>query len=856
MPDDLGIIRLKLMVMDPVKEREGIKSYLGRIPEAKRDERMSKAQLAVVPPINDHDEALRLYRLVLKDNPADFEAVNAAREILWAKGTEQSKAEAVEILQAAIKAKPDDKRLQLVLKQLTGTNPEEVIKSERDLVIELNPEPYQQAMKLYEFEALQSMLSKDPREAQKHRDQSLTHLQDAEKGPPDDGRVAETLFQYYLSQQMFDKAAPYAEKLAAKNWDQVKGRIYRFRLAMARNEIDKAIVLGTELTQEYGEFARSWVFLGQAHQAKRHWDLAVTNYKLALSRQSESPEALAGMIQCYYQMESKDEALRTIEQAMKARPVQRAVPRAVQIAPDAWGDPTLVLNMTRADRDASPNDPSRWLALGQVEYSAARKAREDSTTLTDPRKKDEAAKQYPILLAAARGTFSEVIKRWPAEKLAWAYLAEISDFGGDFAGGEKLLKDMIARPEFKESADPHMMLAEFYLKQKNLDAFESTLRAGIATFPTNLDLRRRLSAMLTQQRKFAKALDLLDVKSPVPDRPAADRRDHDAGPEVHRRGEPAPCASEGQPAGRAALRSAGRGADESEGNPQGGHCAAAVEPRWRSILGTSQPCSPALIRLNEKPPQFDEAIADLTVLRTAAPGHVEGRVLLAEAYKRRNLLEEAARELDDVIRRVPQKDDVRVNLIEVYTQMRPPSWTDVERLLREAINREPKRAQWRRMEAKMLSARKQHEAATITIRNAIMLIPAGKEFDKETQRDCRGLLRHSRSRRKLAAARGRVQPGVQHRSKIGQRTVVDLREAGDRPQQAGPQSRRRWTISRRRLRSLRARRNRKRSCSRSWNRISQYINREEAIRRAPRPCPTRRAKRASDGKWCWRICTS
>ena len=71
--------------------------------------------------------------------------------------------------------------------------------------------------------------------------------------------------------------------------------------------------------------------------------------------------------------------------------------------------------------------------------------------------------------------------------MLWAFLSEISDFTKDASGGEALLKQMIARPEFKDSPEPTLMLADHYLRQNNPAQAEATMKQAIARFPKDLE---------------------------------------------------------------------------------------------------------------------------------------------------------------------------------------------------------------------------------------------------------------------------------------------------------------------------------------------------------------------------------
>src|SRR5204862_7052555 len=143
---------------------------------------------------------------------------------------------------------------------------------------------------------------------------------------------------------------------------------------------------------------------------------------------------------------------------------------------------------------ANPDDPSRWLTLGRAQYDAARK------------KGEEKSPQYA---ADAKVTFTQAIKKWPGEKLFWAYQSELMDFTKDTAGGEALLKDMVSREQFKDNPEPTMMLADHYLRQNKPQDAEAVMKKALETFPANGDVKRRMASYYTQKGEFAKALALL-----------------------------------------------------------------------------------------------------------------------------------------------------------------------------------------------------------------------------------------------------------------------------------------------------------------------------------------------------------
>jgi predicted Zn-dependent protease len=692
-PDDADVIRLKLAVLDPAKEQAKVPGYFQKLPEQTRPQQLSKAMVATLAPVSNPDEALRLYKQVLAADAGDFDALQGAKEVLLKQG---KKDEAVSLLKAGeAAAKPDvAQKISLVLQQIQGASADEIVAASEKLIREqFKDKPFELALKLYDF----NLIRQD-------RARAFGHLQEAERLKPDDGKVADLMFQHYLGERQWDKAAWYVDQsLAPKNWDQANGLIYRFRLAMVKGDLPQATAHARELTTRLKEFARSWVFLGQALQASKQYQDAISTYSVALDKQSENPEAIAGTIACYLALNRASEAGQYIERGRRAHPNNPYFREQWKQYQMQFGDPAAVIKPLLDERDANPKDPNRWLAVGQAQYAAARKGGKD------------AAKHG----ADAKATLTEAVKQWPGERLGWALLVDLATFNKDAAGAEALLKDMAARPEFKDSAEPAMMLADHYLRQNNTQQAEAVMKQTVDRHKANVDVRRRLAAYYTQSKRYDEALKLLDPASP-------DKLVRQQIVEIH-------------------MLSGNFG--QAENLLRGLLSATPDDPQLHALLGVvlSQQNKPeqavealsaalkldatnaaalfsrGQMRLRGKTPQLDEAIQDLTALVSAHPRHVEGRVLLADALRQRGRAEESTRELTVALEQAPQRRDVRVALIAAFANPKAPSWGEAERLITQAKALEPKDAVWPRMQANLHSSRGQHDRAVEEIRAAMAL---------------------------------------------------------------------------------------------------------------------------------------
>jgi tetratricopeptide (TPR) repeat protein len=695
-PDEPDLIRLRLATLKP-EDAVAAKAYFDRLPEdadrklepeARRRVRLAKAALAPLAPVSSPDEAVRLYKLMLAEDPADVDALQGVKTVLTAQG---KKDEAIALLEAGLaKAQGNAAdRIGLLIKQTKGATAAEMTAAAA-AIVQKGEDPLTRELKLYELKV-----------AGGDREGAMAHLRAAEQVQPDDTRVLDQMFQYHAGRKDWDKAAWYADRLAAKNADNAGGLVYRFRLAMARDQVDAALEHAREMTVRLKEFAQSWVSLGQAQQAARRYDEAIASYAAALEKQSENADAIEGIVGSYYALNKPAEALQYIERGLRANPDSPRLKEHWRAYHLSVGDPMLVVKAAQAERDAKPDNPARWANLGRAQFVAAQK-------------------RDAKLAADAKATFSEAVKRWPGERAFWAFLAEIAAFTGDKAGGEALLKDMLARAEFKDSPEPAMMLADHYLRTGDAAAAEATMRQTIDRFPANNDLRRRLAAYYTQTGRAADALKLLDPASPdkmvrqqVVEIYMLDKKFAEAERLLNDL-----IAADPKDAQLHALLGVARlNQQQNERAVEALNAALAIDPQNQAALYTR-----AVVRLGSKDPQLDDVIRDLTTLREINPNHVEARVSLAEAYRQRQQLDASAAEMEAALERAPGRRDVRINLVGLYTNsFRPPAWDKAERLVAQGKQVEPREIMWPRMLANLYAQRGVYDRAVNEIEQAFAL---------------------------------------------------------------------------------------------------------------------------------------
>ena len=113
-------------------------------------------------------------------------------------------------------------------------------------------------------------------------------------------------------------------------------------------------------------------------------------------------------------------------------------------------------------------------------------------------------------VAEARSVLQDAVKRWPDELAFTLQLASASQQAGDVPAAETALKELAARPRWKDSVRPALALAELYTEAHKLDQAESVLRAAAVKNPDSPDIELKLSQALVGQDKLEEALKVLE----------------------------------------------------------------------------------------------------------------------------------------------------------------------------------------------------------------------------------------------------------------------------------------------------------------------------------------------------------
>jgi tetratricopeptide (TPR) repeat protein len=477
-----------------------------------------------------------------------------------------------------------------------------------------------------------------------------------------------------------------ADALGQKNVDECNGNLYRFRLMMMKGDLEKAAAAAQIMVQSNSQFARSYLCLAQVLQKEGRYDDAIDQYRLALSKQNGNFDAIRGTVECYLALQRPDDAHRYIADGLASNPGDTFFLNEELKWQMQYGDPAKIIPSLQERCNANPDLPDAWRQLADADFRAAQVAMRDAPGHAP---QPDAARK---LIAAA---------------------------SKDFEGGEKILLKLRALPSLKTQPQPSMLLADYYSNFNRPQLAEASMKDALALSKNAPDVQMKLAAFYTQWRMYDKALQVLDANSTSHvvlqqriETLFMAHRVEDARKQLEQYLTANPNDAQFQAMLGYAQMSLNHTAQATARLEK----AIALDPRnytaqyYRGVM-----------YLQETNPEPDKAIAHLTIARDLSPAKPEVHVQLAEAYRLKNDMDAAVRELDSTLRRMPRDKDLRMKLLGLYTQSKPERWAEAARCLKEAQTLSPTDPDWFRYEAKMWVLRKDYEQAVDRMHEAINL---------------------------------------------------------------------------------------------------------------------------------------
>ena len=711
----------KVIPGNPVIEAMAVRLYAQRtdvlkdrykdMPETTRDQRLIKLQAA--GQLGDVDELSRVARLMLQADPGDVDAVNLLAQVLSGTGHRD---EAVAVVAAAVKAKPDDKRLQALQSNLAAVTPDERMKLAQQRVDQISDK--------FEHALAQAQLSQSLGKL----DDAEAALKDAAAQKPDDGRAFDGLFRLYLARQQWDKATPLLDKLAAMNVDQTDGQIRRIQLAAAKAVTEQvatkreaaltaAVNDAANLVQQYKEIANAALLYAQLLQQTGNYSDAADQYAAALDKSPTNADALIGSVQSLFQLGRITQARARLDQAARVAPNDPRVNQLELTYQMQYGDPLKAIDALQAQVNS---DPKNALAWGQLGVALDQIARNKAAAHDDAGAKEFTQK--------AADLFQKAAAQFPDDLRFYVALAADKRALGDNAGAEQVFAKLVVTDKYKDSPEVVEQLADQYSRSGKTDESARVLRDLVTRVkPAPVSTVLKLSWLYAQSQRLQDALATLDLRKDNAD--------------AQRQRVQLLIASNNLSQAHAAM-------DEtlaSSPSADTSLLAAYVEIRsgnyakadgFLNNVFRERPNDPAAlfyraqVKLNTTPPNLDGARDDLIKVRDLAPNNIEARVALSDIYLRKQDRPSAVGELQAAWQANRTNKPVLMKLADAYATSAPPAWSGVEKIINDA-KQNPQLAadpEVLLLEANMWVGRNEQSKAIAAAKKALAAAPDNAEL--------------------------------------------------------------------------------------------------------------------------------
>jgi len=707
LPDNPEVAVLRVDLLIASGQRDKAIELARSFPETTERQRLYKANLLVYLGETEAGDKLAepLSRAELASGEGDFPATQLLVASHLRNGRRE---EAARLVDQVLEKSPRNATWRIIKLIVEGrATPEQRMEIAWQQAEE-NPDPVGQAIVKYH------LLREDGR-----IDEAYDVLAETLKQHPDNGRLLDLVFIHAIEQRMLDVARQQLPKLEKLDVDQAGGLYYRTRLRLAEGDTAGALRGAEELVRKLGEFARSWVMLGQVQQALGQHRAAIDSYTRALERQLDSYEALRGLVECNLALNQLRAAREYIAQGLRTLPQAAWFREMARRVGEYYGDPRSVTADREKDLKDRPDSVRAWLALAD-NYLLC------SNFMVSARNDQRAAEDY---LNKARATLADAIAKFPDEAILYVRMTSVHLRAGKPDEALKVIRQLSSRDKWKNRHEPYQMLADFYEGQGSeyFPMAEQAWKEAVARAGSNaVAVRRQMVRFYLRARKTDQAIQELS-------RLVADTGSHDLRRELIEvqveSGRQADAAKSLQEAldkspGDAKLlalmgflkmkqkdyRSARQYLDQSIKN----------DPQYAAAWYYR-----GMMRLDER--DMAGAMADLERARDLSPANVDILAGLAEYYRRRNQGEESARVLESAVQIDPSRKDVRLRLIQLYFADR--RWPMVERHLEEAKSN-PQLSQdpgWWKIEADMWDQRQNLQKAFDAIQTALKMAPSDPE---------------------------------------------------------------------------------------------------------------------------------
>lgn len=666
LPDNPAIQRMQVQLL--AQRSDELRDKYKDMPEQTRDQRAIKLQAAGT--LGETDEVIRLAKLMIDTDPADVEAVNLLSQIYL---RQNKRADAVNLVHAALAKKPDDARLKSLNDALAATTPEEQQKLVTERVDQI-ADPYERA--ITQAQLLQQ---------QNKPDEALKTLKAAVPLKPDDGRALDMQFSIDLATKRWADAEALLDPLGKLNVDQTGGSTRRIQLTVAkaldetdpakRNDLFKdALAKAADLAHQYNELAATSLLYAQMLQQTGDLNDAVEQYGQTLDKSPTNLDAIRGIASCLMSLNRGTEARARLDDGEKLAPNDPGLNQLEMAYQLTFGDPQKAIAGLEDALKQNPNNPQAYAQLAAA-YEQVANAKLKSGDVN-------AQKEAAASLQKMAGVYEAAYQAFPGQLQFATALAEAKRRLGDPTAAEQIFVKLAADPKYKDKPEIVEALSEQYARSGKIDEAERVLKEFLArTKPASVSTVLRLSWLLAQQQRLNDAMAVLDLRRDDPDIQRQRIQLFINANDLAQAHAAVDEAIAQHPTPDLYLSAAYLAIRDQKFDQAGGFInrVLAARPNDPAALFYR-----AQVKLNQTPPDLDGARDDLIKTRDAAPNNVEARLALADVYTRKREPDSALVELQKAWAANRDSKLALMRLADAYTRAVPPAWSGVQKAVDEA----------------------------------------------------------------------------------------------------------------------------------------------------------------------------
>ncbi|MHC4715417.1 MAG: tetratricopeptide repeat protein, partial [Planctomycetota bacterium] len=198
------------------------------------------------------------------------------------------------------------------------------------------------------------------------KEEYLQQLKAAEKIDPESPSVIEQLFSVAIATPGAPGAEKYVDLAVSKDLDKVGGRVYKARLAMARDDVDGAIRLIDEALKLRPRYSQAHAFLGACYLNNGQLGPARQAFEAAQHLNPANVRALLGLVMVAEQEGRPGDRAHWVTLAYKFRPEHPQIREAYLQLRESREDPEAVIRHREQIQRTQPGNLSNLARLGPL----------------------------------------------------------------------------------------------------------------------------------------------------------------------------------------------------------------------------------------------------------------------------------------------------------------------------------------------------------------------------------------------------------------------------------------------------------------------------------------------------------